>query len=77
MGCITISRGKQSRLVGRSGDGITEPLTIEPIGIAIPPGDAQLKSLLDAYLTAFEGTGLLEGVRKKWLEDASWLAALP
>jgi polar amino acid transport system substrate-binding protein len=56
---------------------LTKPLTIEPIGIAIPPGDAQLKSLLDSYLAAFEGTGLLEGVRKKWLENSSWLAALP
>lgn len=56
---------------------LTQPLTVEPVGIAIPPGDPQLKSLLDSYLVAFEGTGLLDGVRKKWLEDDSWLAALP
>jgi polar amino acid transport system substrate-binding protein len=56
---------------------LTQPLTIEPVGIAVPPGDPQLKSLLDSYLAAFERTGLLEGVRKKWLENDSWLAALP
>ena len=56
---------------------LTEPLTIEPIGIALPPGDAQLRSLIDSYLVAFEGTGLLEQLRKKWLENSSWLAALP
>ncbi len=56
---------------------LKEPLTIEPIGIALPPGDAQLRSLIDSYLVAFEGTGLLEQLRKKWLENSSWLAALP
>ena len=56
---------------------LKEPLTIEPIGIALPPGDAQLRSLIDSYLMAFEGTGLLEQLRKKWLENSSWLAALP
>lgn len=56
---------------------LKEPLTIEPIGIALPPGDAQLRSLVDNFLVAFEGTGLLEQVRKKWLDDSSWLAALP
>ena len=56
---------------------LKEPLTIEPIGIALPPGDAQFRSLVDNFLVAFEGTGLLEQVRKKWLDDSSWLAALP
>jgi len=56
---------------------LTQPLTIEPIGIALHPKDPQLRSLVSNYLVAFEGTGLLEQVRKKWLEDDSWLAALP
>ena len=56
---------------------LTQPLTIEPVGIAVPANDAQLQSLLDNFLDAFEATGLLEAVRAKWLEDDSWLAALP
>jgi len=56
---------------------LNQPLTIEPVGIAVPAGATQLQSLLDNYLDAFEGTGLLEAIRAKWLEDDSWLAALP
>jgi polar amino acid transport system substrate-binding protein len=56
---------------------LAQPLTVEPVGIAMPMGDPQLKSLLDSYITAFEGTGILPALRKKWLEDGSWVAALP
>lgn len=56
---------------------LNQPLTIEPVGIAVSAGDLQLQSLLDNYLDAFEATGLLEAIRTKWLEDDSWLAALP
>jgi polar amino acid transport system substrate-binding protein len=66
---------------------LTQPLTVEPIGIAIPPGDAQLKSLLDSYLAAFRtAPGLppcprlsltLPGRRlvPSWLADRSALPA--
>ena len=40
-------------------------------------GDPQLENLIRNYLWAFEGTGLLEALRAKWLEDGSWIAALP
>ena len=56
---------------------LNEPLNVEPIGIALPANDPQLKGLLENYITAFEGTGILQGLRKKWLEDSSWIAALP
>ena len=56
---------------------LSEPLSIEPIGIALSPSDPQLRNLLENYLAAFEGTGILDGLRKKWLEDGSWIAALP
>jgi hypothetical protein len=29
------------------------------------------------YLRTLEGTGILEAVRKAWMEDDSWIAALP
>jgi len=56
---------------------LDEPMTIEPIGIAMPVSDARLKSVVDNYISAFEGSGLLEQLRKKWLEDGSWIVALP
>lgn len=56
---------------------LSEPLSLEPVGIALSPSDPQLRNLLENYMAAFEGTGILEGLRKKWLEDGSWIAALP
>ena len=55
----------------------SEPLSVEPIGIAVPSNDPQLVNLLQNYLAAFEGTGIMEELRKKWMEDGSWIAALP
>ena len=56
---------------------LDQPMTVEPIGIAMPTSDARLKSVVESYISAFEGTGLLEQLRKKWLEDGSWVVALP
>jgi ABC-type amino acid transport substrate-binding protein len=56
---------------------LREPLTIEPIGIALPGNDPMFRGLMDNYLDAFEKTGILEQLRKKWLEDGAWIAALP
>ena len=56
---------------------LNQPLALEPAGIAMLPGDPQLENLIRNFLWAFEGTGLLEQLRKKWLEDGSWIAALP
>ena len=56
---------------------LTEPLTIEPIGIAVPANDLQFRNLVTNYVDAMERTGILQQLRKKWLEDGSWIAALP
>jgi polar amino acid transport system substrate-binding protein len=56
---------------------LNQPLALEPAGIAMLPTDPQLKNLIENYINAFEGTGLLEQLRKRWLEDGSWIAALP
>jgi polar amino acid transport system substrate-binding protein len=56
---------------------LDEPLTIEPIGIALPRNDLQFHNLIRNYHWALEGTGFLEALRKKWMEDGSWIAALP
>jgi len=56
---------------------LNQPLTIEPIGIVVPASDGQLRNVVQNYVTALEGMGLLEELRKKWLDDGSWVAALP
>lgn len=45
--------------------------------VAVRAGDPLFEGLLQNYLTAFEGLGALELLRKKWMEDDSWIAALP
>ncbi len=53
------------------------PLSLEPIGIALPAGDPLLVNLVENYLVALRATGLLEVLRKRWFDDASWLAQVP
>ena len=56
---------------------LDRPLTVEPIGIAVSKNDPQFFNLVDNYLRAYEKTGVLTKLRKKWFEDNSWVAALP
>jgi polar amino acid transport system substrate-binding protein len=56
---------------------LKRPMTVEPIGIAVPASDPQLLNLLDNYLDALEGMGYMQELRKTWLQDGSWIAALP
>jgi polar amino acid transport system substrate-binding protein len=56
---------------------LATPLTIEPIGIVIPAGDAQFLNLVENYYRTLEGMGTMQQLRQKWLEDDSWVAALP
>jgi len=53
------------------------PMTLEPVGIAISSGDTQFANLLSNYLTMFKGTGILDILHKKWLEDDAWLSSIP
>lgn len=56
---------------------LTDPLTIEPVGIALPPGDPLLINLVENYLSALDMVGLLEELRDAWYTDGSWLIQLP
>lgn len=56
---------------------LNQPFTIEPIGIALPANDAQFLNLVENYFRALEGMGVMQQLRKQWLEDGSWIAALP
>lgn len=54
-----------------------KPLTVEPFGIAVDANDPEFLNLVQNYVRAYEGTGLLVKLRLKWLENGSWVAALP
>lgn len=54
-----------------------EPLTIEPIGIAVPASDPLLLNLIENYLTALDASGALEQLNKKWFQSGGWLMQLP
>ncbi|MDJ0851891.1 MAG: transporter substrate-binding domain-containing protein [Myxococcota bacterium] len=56
---------------------LVTPLTIEPIGIALPAEDSLLLNLVTNYLSALQATGVLEALRSRWFDDGSWLAELP
>ena len=56
---------------------LPETLTIEPIGIAAPPGDVLLVNYLENALDALEGSGFLSALRTRWLERSDWIQQLP
>lgn len=56
---------------------LTEPLTIEPIGIAISPGDSLMVNMVQNYLVALEAVGVLDELEAKWFKDGGWLIHLP
>lgn len=55
---------------------LDQPLTIEPIGIALPSDDPQLLNLVENYLQALELTGAMEMLDMKWFQDGTWLLDL-
>ncbi len=52
---------------------LEEPLTIEPIGMALPPDDPQFLNLVENYLSALELSGALQLLNQIWFEDGQWL----
>lgn len=52
---------------------LDEPLTIEPIGMALPSGDPQYLNLVENYLSALELSGAFEVLDEIWFEDGQWL----
>lgn len=50
-----------------------EPLTVEPIGMALPPNDPQFLNLVEKYLSSLQLTGTLTLLEKKWFNDGSWM----
>jgi polar amino acid transport system substrate-binding protein len=54
-----------------------KPFTYEPIGIAIPANDPLLVNWLNNFFISFKGSGELERLTNKWLENGSWIKQLP
>ena len=55
---------------------LDQPLTMEPIGMALPAGDVQFHNLIDNYLNTLAITGSLKVLETYWFEGSSWLIEL-
>jgi polar amino acid transport system substrate-binding protein len=55
---------------------LKNPLTYEPIGIALPPTDPMLLNLVQNFLARIVNSGELEALRQRWFNDASWVNQL-
>jgi polar amino acid transport system substrate-binding protein len=55
---------------------LNRPMTIEPIGIALPNDDALFVNLVDNYIESLERSGILEVMEEKWFENPYWLMQL-
>ena len=54
-----------------------QPLTLEPIGIAVPPEDPLLLNLVENYVGALRSGGALEKLHERWFKNGGWLMQLP
>lgn len=52
------------------------PFTYEPLGIAMPPGDAQMINWVTNFLQTMRESDELIKLKIKWIEDPSWLSEL-
>lgn len=56
---------------------LAEPLTIEPIGLAVRPDDSLMLNMIENYLGALEALGVLAELEGEWFEDGGWLSLIP
>ncbi len=54
-----------------------EPLTFEPVGIAVSSGDPLFVNLIENYLSIMTGSGALKQLQKKWFKSNDWMKELP
>jgi len=52
---------------------LEEPLTVEPIGMAIAPGDPLMINFFENYLTALAMSGILIELEQYWFESDAWV----
>ncbi len=56
---------------------LARPLTVEPLGIAVAPGDPLFLNLMQNNIDALEASGLFDGLRGRWLRSGAWIEELP
>ena len=54
-----------------------EPLTFEPLGIAVSGSDPLLVNLVENYLNLMTGSGALKQLQNKWFKNSDWMQELP
>lgn len=52
---------------------LDQPLTIEPIGVALPADDPQLLNLVENYIGALQLSGALDMLHEKWFVNGGWI----
>lgn len=65
---LTILRNPEAGLVT-----LAEPLTIEPIGMALPADDPLLMNFITNYFNAMTMGGLLTKLELYWFQSGAWL----
>ena len=65
---VTVLRNQGKDLVTTE-----EPLTIEPIGMALPPGDPQFLNLVENYISSLRLSGTLPLLEQKWFNNGAWM----
>ena len=56
---------------------LKNPISYEPLGIALPAGDPLLVNLVQNMLSTLEKSGELDLLMQKWFKDPSWVKSLP
>jgi polar amino acid transport system substrate-binding protein len=53
-----------------------QPLTVEPIGMALPSTDPQFLNLVSNYISTLQISGMLTALEQKWFKDGSWMLSV-
>jgi len=56
---------------------MSDLMTVEPIGIVLPPDDPLFVNLIENYLRTLDSMGTVEELYQKWYDDGSWLSDMP
>ncbi len=57
--------------------GVSEPITAEPVGIALPDGDYLLVNWTENFLNQLSSAKVLEKMKKFWFSNPSWIEKIP